>query len=685
MTAPRNVGGWPERRAERLEDRIVIERDGTITARSGKVEYGQGIRTGFAAIVAEELSVPIDRVKLVLGETDVVPFDMGTFGSMSVSMDGAVLRSSAALARSFLLDRAARRLGAPRKDLTLRDGRVLAPGNASMSYADLTAGEPLCGPIPTQPAAPFLTAPSLLEPRRVGARAIVTGEAHYPADVRLPGLLRGRVVQPPFPGARLVRANDAAARSINGVVSVVRDGDFVGVVAERDDQAVAACQALDATWSSAREQTEPPLDVELRHDPETRAAFAGDNRVLEARYHLPHISHACIGPSAAVADVRRDEADLYVATQRPFGLRDAVAALLGVAADRVRVHPQTMGGLYGRGNAGDAPVDATRLSRAVSRPVLVQWSRADEFKASPNRPMLDAGVRAALDRSNRICGWDYQATTNPHTYGGDRQPPRVVAMTAGRSAIPPYSIGAMNVQLRVVPAELRTGAFRSLGAAPHVFAIESFIDELAHACSADPIEFRLRHVTDDRLRRVLEMVRERSGWSRRSREPHSGFGVACAIYNETYVAQVAEVVTSSAHVPRIERVWCAVDAGRLVHRDGAANQIEGGVQQAASWAMYESLRYDGGVVTTGGWYDYRIATALDAPRQIDVEFVDAPARPSSGIGEPGSVPTAAALANAIFDANGERIRRLPLVGAVDSPGAARALEGAGSGRGDRGH
>jgi CO/xanthine dehydrogenase Mo-binding subunit len=232
-------------------------------------------------------------------------------------------------------------------------------------------------------------------------------------------------------------------------------------------------------------------------------------------------------------------------------------------------------------------------------------------------------------------------------------------MTSGRNAVPPYALGAASVSLDVVDGEVRTGAFRSLAAAPHVFAIESFMDELARASGHDPIEFRLRHLDDERLRRVLTMVRERSGWPTRRGEPRNGVGVACATYHGTCVAQVAEVSVSVDRAIRVERVWCSVDAGRLVYPDGARNQIEGGIQQAASWATFEALAHDGHRVTTAGWRDYRIATFEDAPRSIDVELVEA-RQPSTGTGEPGSVPTAAALANAVYDAVGVRLRDLPL-------------------------
>ncbi len=651
---------WAERPAERVEQRIFIEPDGTVIARSGKVEYGQGIRTGFARIVAEELDVSIEHVRVELGETDRVPWDMGTFGSMSTAVDGKRLRAAAAYARLLLLDRASARLGSPASELDTRDGRVVARDGRALAYNELAADEPLTGEVPERVTGVRAAAPTEDTPLRLEALDIVTGRARYAADVRLPGMLRGHVLHPPRRGARLVTVDERAARNIPGVVTIVREGDFVGVVAERDEQALAALGELRAEWKDAEVTSVAPISVVLRRDEGIEAALTTGSLTLEAHYEIPHIAHASIGPNAAVADVREGDADLYVATQRPFGLRDEAAELLGLSPERVHVHPQAMSGMYGRGNMNDAAMDALRLSRAACRPVLVQWTRADEFRLSPQRPILDADIRAALGTTGAIAAWRYRTRTNTHAYGDGTAPSRILEMTAGRNAVPPYRLGLAEVLLEVVPGAVRTGAFRSLAAAPNVFAIESFIDELACASRQDPLAFRLRLTDDFRLRRVLETVRRRSAWDRRPHEAGHGFGIACAIYNGTYVAEIAEVIVSSNGGVRLERIWCAVDPGRLVHPDGARNQIEGGVQQAASWTLLEELQLRDGEATAATWKDYPIATFHDAPREIDVVFTAEQSTGSTGIGEPGSVPTAAAIANAVFDACGARMRRLPL-------------------------
>ena len=650
----------PIKQIEQIEQRLGIEPDGTVVARSGKVDYGQGLRTAFARIVAEELDVPVERVRVELGETDRTPWDIGTFGSLSIATDGASLRAAAAFARTLLIRRASQALGVDATALETRDGHVAAPDGRTVSYQDLTMNAPLTGQVPEHHPENRPIALPADAPFRIEAHDIVTGRARFAADVRLPGLLRGHALPPPAFGMRLASVDDRAARGLPGVRAIVHEGEFVGVVADRDEQALAAVRVLEATWSDPELEPEHPTTLVLRRDERMTTPLPPGAITLDARFFIPHISHAPIGPSAAVADVRPERVDLYVSTQRPFALRDEIADLLARPVEEIFVHPEAMSGSFGRANRHDVAYDAARLSRAVERPVLVQWTRTEEFQLSPQRPILDAEVHGTVDGTGEVVSWQYHAKTNPHAYGDAAQATRLLELTAGRNAVPPYRLGRASVSLQVLPAAVRTGPFRSLAAALHVFAIESFIDELAAASSQDPIAFRLRLVEDPRLRRVLEAVRERSAWSYRAREDGRGVGVACAIYHGTPIAQVAEVVVTSSGRVHVERVWCAADPGRLVHPDGARQQIEGGIQQAASWALLEELRHSDNTVVTTTWREYPIATFMDAPRHIEVEFTSDALTPSTGVGEPGSVPTAAAIANAIFDACGARLRRLPL-------------------------
>jgi CO/xanthine dehydrogenase Mo-binding subunit len=378
---------------------------------------------------------------------------------------------------------------------------------------------------------------------------------------------------------------------------------------------------------------------------------------LAQTYVLPPIASAPIGPSAAVADVRGDRATMYVGTQRPFGLRDQIAKTVGLPEKRVRVLPQITSGTYGRNSAADAAIEAAILSKGSGRPVLLQWTREEEFAWSPSRPEAVLEVAAGLSADGRISAWRYDEHTNVHTAAG--LDPQVLVVTSGRNAIPPYTGFPARVTLHIEPTRLRTANFRSLAASENVFAIESFMDELALASGQEPLAFRLRHIHDERFRRVVERVAEVSAWRDRP-EGRRGKGLACTIYHDTYVAQVAEVEVSLSGAVRLIKLWCVVDPGQTVNPEGVRNQIEGGIQQSASWTLKEELLHRDGRVVNTGWDSYPIATFRDAPDAIEV-FVEGDASaPPTGVGEPGAVPTAAAIANAVFIACGARMRSVPL-------------------------
>ncbi|MGE5183096.1 MAG: xanthine dehydrogenase family protein molybdopterin-binding subunit, partial [Acidobacteriota bacterium] len=524
------------------------------------------------------------------------------------------------------------------------------------SYAELVADAPLAGDISDAPAAVPTTSAAV---PRDDLRALVTGALRFANDLRVPGMLHGRVLHAPSHGAHLAALDGRSAALVG---TVVHDGDFVGVVADTSGRARAALRALAAEWASPGEPPAFERRLALRADAGTDAALAAAAVTIDASYALPHVANAPLGPSAALADVRDGEAVIRTATQRPFGVRDEIARLLGLAPERVHVIAEPGAGTFGRGNSGDAALEAARLSRAVGRPVFVEWSRTDELRAAPNRPRLEAHVRAGLDASGRLAAWSSDIVTNPHVYFGDlaRMPDAFVAMTCARNAVPPYRIAAATVAVTIVPAAIRTAALRSLAAAPNVFAIESAIDELALAADRDPLELRLASADDPRLRRVLERVAERSEWHRRPHGHGLARGLACAIYNDTYVAEVAEVQLAAGGRVRVRRAWCALDCGTLVDADGARNQIEGGIVHATSWALVEKLAVAGSRVTARGWDDYPIARFHDAPLAIDIAFTDDGKHPPTGVGEPGAVPFGAAIANAVAAAGGGRVRVQPI-------------------------
>jgi len=650
---------WDRREPERLEQRIRVERDGTITALSGKIDFGQGIRTAFAQIVADELDVPMDRVHVVLGDTDQVPFDFGTFGSQSVAQEAPLLRKAAAFARRQLIDRASVKLGLPKESIDTKAGAVVdIKGGKRVAYAELVDSEPLAGVIPDDVALmPDTRRKYSGKPApNVEARDIVTGRATFVADVRLPGMARGAMVRPPARGAKLRSMDDAAARQMPGVIAVVRQGDVVGVVAEREEQARSAAAAVEADWHAVALEG-PTAEVPLRSDPEVDERLRTASVRLAQTYVLPPIANAPIGPSAAVADVRSDGATMYVGTHRPFGVREQVAKTIGLPEKKVRVLPQITSGTYGRNSAADAAIEAAILSKGSGRPVLLQWTREEEFAWSPSRPEAVLEIAAGLDADGRIVAWRYDEHTNVHTAAG--LDPQVLGVTSGRNAIPPYAGFPSKVTLHIEPTRLRTANFRSLAAAENVFAIESFVDELAVLSQQDPLAFRLRHITDGRFRRVVERVGQLSGWTGRPGN-RRGRGIACTVYHDTYVAQVAEVEVSLSGAVRLVKVWCVVDPGQTVNPLGVRNQIEGGIQQSASWTLKEELVHRDSQVMNTGWDTYPIATFRDAPESIEVFVEGDESAPPTGVGEPGAVPTAAAIANAVYAASGARLRSVPL-------------------------
>jgi nicotinate dehydrogenase subunit B len=648
---------WDRREPERLEQRIRVESDGSITALSGKIEFGQGIRTAFAQIVADELDVPIERVHVVLGDTDQVPFDFGTFGSHSVAQETPLLRKAAAFARHQLIERASAKLGVPREKLDTDTG-VIAGGGKRVAYGELLDSEPLSGTIPDDVSLmPDERRKYAGRPMpRVEARDIVTGHATFIADVRLPGMAHGAMVRPPARGAKLRSLDDTAARRMPGVIAVVRHGDVVGVVAEREEQARAAAAAVVAGWHSIPVEG-PTALVPMRSDANVDEKLRAASVRLAQTYVLPPIASAPIGPSAAVADVRGYGATMYVGTHRPFGVRDQIAKTLGLPEKKVRVLPQTTSGTYGRNSSADAAIEAAILSKGSGRPVLLQWTREEEFAWSPSRPEAVLEISAGLDADGRIVAWRYDEHTNVHTAAG--LDPQVLVVTSGRNALPPYTGFPARVILHIEPTRLRTANFRSLAASENVFAIESFMDELASLSEQDPLGFRLRHIEDGRLRRVVERVAERSGWHERP-GGRRGRGIACTEYHGTYVAQVAEVEVSLSGAARLVKVWCVIDPGQTLNPEGVRNQTEGGIQQSASWTLKEELLHRDGRVMNTGWDTYPIATFRDAPESIEVLVEGDESAPPTGVGEPGAVPTAAAIANAVYAASGARLRSVPL-------------------------
>jgi nicotinate dehydrogenase subunit B len=523
----------------------------------------------------------------------------------------------------------------------------------------------------------------------------VTGGPSFIQDLKVPGMLHARLVRPPGPGAKLVGMDESSLKNIPGLVKVIQRGDFIGIVAEREEQAIRAANQLKVEWQEApvypwRQdlftglRSQPTEDNLLIQQGDLEQAFAGAVRQVHATYYHPYHAHASLGPSCAVADVKGDQVTVWASTQGPFPLRGALAELLDLPVENVHLIHVEGAGCYGQNGSDDAAADAVILAQAVGRPVRVQWTRKDEFLWEPNSPAMVMEVHGGLDRQGNVVAWDYHVWSPSHTrrprFAGQlltaqlisRQPapPARFSFGAERNAPSNYAFPTQHITVHYVPNSfLRVSSFRSLGGSMNTFANESFIDELAAAAGVDPVEYRLRYLADARERAVLLAAAEKAGWDSRP-SPRTndtelpegeGRGVAFARYEneQAIVACIAEVqVEKSTGVVRVKRIVLAHDCGLIINPDGVKNQIEGSVIQSLSRALKEEVQFDEMRITSLDWQTYPILTFSEVP-EIEIVLINRPDQPAMGAGEPSTVTTAAAVANAIFDATGVRLRQIP--------------------------
>ena len=686
-------------RNPRLDRWVEVRADGTVAVRTGKVEIGQGIVTALAQIAADELDVDFARIRMVPADTIRSPNEGVTAGSRSTSESGGALRQACAEVRHAFLLAAAERLGAGIDELTVEDGTVRRrASNESATYWELAAGVDLARDatgvaVPKRPEQLTVVGRSL---PRLDLPAKVRGAPVYVQDLVLEGMLHGRVVRPPSYRARLQAFDPKPVEAMPGVRAVVRNGRFLGVVAVREEQAIAAAAALArcATWDEVADlPDEHALPAWLKSLPAKptvlaekggASAPAADTRTVEATYSRPFIAHASVGPSCAVALARGGRIELWSQSQSIYPTRRDIALTLGIAPETIVVHHVEGAGCYGHNGADDAALDAVLLARAVEgHPVRLQWSRADEHGWAPYGPAMVVSMAGETDGQGRIVRWQHELWSNPHIARPGlqetpsllaawhldpphAQPSGIDALPGGkpasqRNALPIYDLPSQKVVHHVLERlPVRTGTLRAIGAFLNTFAIECFMDELAHAAGVDPVEMRLAHLSDPRGRAVIEAVRDRAGLAgRRQKDGARGLGLAFARYsNEASYAAVA-VEVEVAEAVRVLRVVAAVDCGRTVTPDGVANQVEGGVVQAVSWALKEAVRFDRTRITSRSWDDYPVLRFSEAP-PIETIVIDRPGEPSVGVGEAVAGPTAAAIANAMFDAIGVRVRDLPL-------------------------
>jgi CO/xanthine dehydrogenase Mo-binding subunit len=680
-----------------LDSWIRVDADGSITAFTGKSELGQGFKTAFQQIAAEELDVPFDALKIVTADTARTANEGYTSGSNSMKDSGTAIRNAAAQVRELLLAEAARRLDLPVENLRTEKSEVIAADGRRLRYGELVSGDMLH--VQAQPASKLkdpATFKVMGQPvPRVDIPAKVTGGAAYVHDMRLPGMVHARVVRPPGYGARLTECDTAAVEKLPGVVKVVRDGNFLAVVAQKEFQAVNAMSALSAAakWQETarlpRQDDLPKVLTSLPSQDTTifqqgNPSFPGA-RTLEATYTRPYQAHGSIGPSCAVAHLLDGKMTVWTHTQGVYPDRQGIAEMLAVPPADVRCIHVEGAGCYGHNGADDAAADAALIARAMpGTPVRVQWTREQEHAWEPFGPAMVTKLKASLDGQGMISDWNFEVWSNTHSMrpGGAGSmlaaqhmaqaftppAPKPLPLPEGggdRNAIPIYKFPNAQVVHHFIPTmPLRISALRALGAYHNVFSIESFMDELASAAGADPVEFRLKHLDDPRARDAITTAAQAFGWRKGERPlPDHGFGFAFARYKNlaAYCAVATEVeVNRQSGRPRLVRAVAAVDSGQVVNPDGLINQIEGAILQSMSWTLYESVTFDKTRITSIDWQTYPILRFNAVPERVEVHVINRPGQPFLGSGETGQGPAAASIANAIADATGKRLRDLPL-------------------------
>jgi nicotinate dehydrogenase subunit B len=686
---------------KRLESWLRVNADGTVEVFTGKVEFGQGNITALAQITAEELDVEFERIRMRPTDTSHSPDESYTAGSASIEAGGGALRYAAADARASLLDMAAAKMRVPVDSLTVDDGVISSSARVGrVTYWELASEEPLArearSDIPLKTNSNRRIVGTSVP--RLDIPAKVTGGEAFVQDMRMPGMLFGRVVRPPSYGAQLTAFDDTSAKAMPGVVTVLRDGRFLGVVARREEQAIAARAATQraAVWTMPAElPDEGGIAGFFRNSADAQVTTVSSRsstvaspmavRTLRATYSKPYLAHASIGPSCAIAAVENGVVTIWSHTQGPYPLRADIAAAMGLSLDKVRIIHAQGAGCYGHNGADDVALDAALLSRAVGgSPVKVQWMRDDEFAWEPFGGAMSIDVQASVGPDGSIIDWQYDFWTNsfvmrPGLPGGvnllaawhlaqpyQHSPPGEIPLPSGggdRNAVPYYDFPSQRITEHFLPTmPVRVSSLRSLGAFGNVFAIESFMDELAESAGADPVEYRLRHLTDDRAKAVIRSVAERANWRSGSKgDGTRGRGISFVRYEttKTYVALIADIlVDRESSTIRVERITAAADAGLIVTPDGISNQLEGAIIQGVSWALKEMVRFDRQRVTSRDWASYPILTFPELP-EIDIVLLDHPELPPLGAGEAALPPVPAAIANAFFNATGKRPRDLP--------------------------
>jgi len=645
---------------------LAIAPDGQVTVFTGKVEVGQNIRTSLAQLVAEELRVPFDSITMLMGDTDLVPWDAGTFGSRTTPTMGPQLRKMAAAARQLLVEMAARRWNADPATLKASDAKVTNPHSSqSLTYGELTRGEKLMktvsAEVPLTPAIDWKIAGTAVP--KVNGRDFVTGKHKFPSDIVRPGMMFGKVLRPEGFNATLISIDSSKAEKMPGV-AFVHDGNFIAVAAPDLPAAERALSVLHATWKVPAQPSNQRLFASLKEtskgkqdddspaqsaDSVSRAIAAAPVR-LHQQYTVQYIAHVPLEPRAAVAEWVKGKLTVWTGTQRPFGVRDELMAAFHLPADKVRVIQPDMGSGYGGKHTGEAAVEAARLAKATGKPVKIVWTREEEFTWAYFRPAGLIEISSGANHDGTLVAWEH------HNYN------------SGPAAIStPYNVTHQISQFHPADSPLRQGSYRALAATANNFARESHMDEIAHAVGLDPLEFRMKNLTDPRLRAVLQAAADKFNWGATKSTPHRGFGVACGTDKGGYVATCAEVeILPPDNKIKIRRVVQAWESGAIVNPDGLHNQVSGALIQGIGGALFEQIQFANGRILNPHFAQYRVPRFSDAP-QIEIVLLDRKDLPSAGAGESGIIGLAPAIGNAAFAATGTRLRNMPMAPHGTSP------------------
>jgi len=641
---------------------LRIGEDGRVTGFTGKVEYGQGIITSMAQILAEELDVPLDSVEMVMGDTDLCPWDMGTFGTMSTRVFGPALRAAAAEARAVLIELAAEQLQVGKERLRTKAGTVYEQaGQKRISYAELTKGQKVLrhvkGAAPKAQSEDTVIGKDVL---RKDAAAKVAGQAKYAGDIRVPGLLHARILRPPAHGAKLIHADTSGAREIEGV-QIVEEGDLIAVLHPYPDLAERALAKIKAQYDRPAPTVDDKtiFDHLLKVAPQGQTVAQGGNleegrnaahHVLDQTYLNSYVSHAPVETHSALAKIEGNKLTLWASTQTPFALKDAAASLLGFPAQNVRVITPFIGGAFGGKSNNQQALEAVRLAKLTGKPIQVVWTRAEEFFYDTFRPAAIVKIQAGETEAGLITFWDYGVY-----WAGERGAPQFYNIPHHRTTS--YGSGWGSA-----PGShpFATGPWRAPGNNTNTFARESHIDMLAVKVGMDPVEFRLKNLNDARMQRVLQAAAKKFGWSPARAPSKRGYGVACGIDAGTYVAHMAEVaVDRTTGNIVVKRVVSAQEMGLCVNPEGARLQMEGGITMGLGYALSEEVRFRGGEILHSNFDTYTIPHFSIVPR-IETVILDAKDSPFQGGGEPPIICMGGVIANAVFDATGARLLQLPM-------------------------